>query len=672
MVGNGRQLGVRIQALALPFVFCCLCRWVRERFGWRRRLDSHVLDSPNIVGCQDISSEPRSGGILVELIYIIFAVKYSTMTKPILLLFALLLASPAFAQKRMQILSGCAFDTDVKNLNPYIFDADPQAQQIVAEICGALGLQQNFQLQSADVKNALASVRHGQRYILYNTDFLKEFQSDARSKWAAYGVLAHEIGHHLNAHDFNEENAERRKELELQADGFAGSVLRLLGATKDEAKTAVTNLVNKTETATHPPPTARNLAVVNGWNDQDQRLRKMGITGVNNPTGSSGSVTIVRDRDGDGIPDGQDACPDIPGEALLKGCPDADGDGIPDDEDKCQYKKGEARWQGCPDTDGDGIPDNTDRCPYVRGELADEGCPPADNDNDGIPNKTDRCPDQAGTVRFRGCPDTDGDGVPDPDDKCPNEKGDPIYDGCLAPSKPGVTTSANNAAVDNIVKNRKSGLNMKAVEGGEGIIGSPAAEEYRDDDECQHQVTVAPFKIGYYEVTQADWKEVMGTEPSKFGNCSDCPVEQVSWDDIQQFLTKLNKKTGLRYRLPTEAEWEYAARGGKQSKGYLYAGGNTLNDVAWHPDNSDSKTHTVGGKTPNELGLYDMSGNVWEWCQDVYKAYPCDSKSRGDGSSRCVRGGGWYVINYYFRCAERNFNVTSGRISNFGFRLAQD
>jgi formylglycine-generating enzyme required for sulfatase activity len=578
----------------------------------------------------------------------IFAGKYSAMMKPSLLLLALFLSAHCFAQTRINIPTGCAFDTDVKNLNPYIFDADPQAQQIVAEICSALGIQQNFQLQSADVKNALASVRDGQRYILYNTDFLKEFQSDARSKWAAYGVLAHEIGHHLNFHDFNENNPERRKELELQADGFAGSALRLLGATKDEAKSAVSNLVNKIETATHPPPSARNLAVVNGWNERDQYLRKLGISGVNNPTGNN-NTPVVRDRDGDGIPDGQDACPDVPGEALLKGCPDADSDGITDDDDKCPYKKGDARWQGCPDTDGDGLPDNTDKCPYVRGELADEGCPPADRDNDGIPDKTDRCPDQAGTIRFRGCADTDGDGVPDPDDKCPREKGDPLYDGCLAPAKPGTAAPASNTALDNLIKNRKSGLSMKAVEGGAFTMGSPGSETGRDADECQHQVTVAPFKIGFYEVTQADWRAVMGSDPEQlyFKGCDDCPVERVSWNDIQEFISKLNEKTSLRFRLPTEVEWEYAARGGKQSKGYLYAGGNSLNDVAWYGNNSASKTHPVGGKQANELGLFDMSGNVWEWCQDTYKPYPCDSNTKANDSVRVLRGGSWYYDSPY-------------------------
>ena len=590
--------------------------------------------------------------------------------KPIYLFLALFLATSGLAQKRMQIPSGCAFDTDVKNENPYVFDADPQAQQIVAEICAAIGIQQKFQLQSADVKNALACTRDGQRYILYNTDFLKEFQADARSKWAAYGVLAHEIGHHVNFHNFNEENNVTRKELELEADRFAGSVLRLLSATKDEAKTAVSNLVNKTETTTHPPPSARNLAVVNGWNDQDVRLRNMGVTGVNNPSGNSGNTPIVRDNDGDGIPNGQDACPDVPGEILLKGCPDADGDGITDDDDACPYKKGEARWLGCPDTDGDGIPDNKDKCPYLRGELLDEGCPPADNDNDGIPNKTDRCPDKAGTIRYRGCPDTDGDGVPDPDDKCPHEKGDPNYDGCLPASKPTVTPSGSNAALDKIISNRKSGFSMKSVAGGAYTMGSPTTESGRDDDECQHQVSVNNFKIGYYEVTQADWTAIMGTQPAYFKKCDDCPVENVSWDDIQDFLKKLETKTGQKFRLPTEAEWEFAARGGNESKKYLYAGGNTLNDVAWNRGNSESKTHAVGGKKANELGLFDMSGNVWEWCQDTYKPYPCDNNNNANSSVRVLRGRS--CLNFGNRSTVR-FNLAPARRgSDFGFRLAQD
>jgi formylglycine-generating enzyme required for sulfatase activity len=210
---------------------------------------------------------------------------------------------------------------------------------------------------------------------------------------------------------------------------------------------------------------------------------------------------------------------------------------------------------------------------------------------------------------------------------------------------------------------------MIPVQGGSFNMGDEHGDLW---DACRpvHQVHVPDFYIGKYPVTQALWKIVMADKnPSNFQG-DDCPVENVSWDDIQQFLTKLNEKTGLRYRLPTEAEWEYAARGGKQSKGYLYAGGNTLNDVAWNYNNSGSKTHSVGGKTPNELGLYDMSGNVWEWCQDVYKAYPCNSNNRGNSSYRVCRGGGWINGAQICRAAYRDNNWPRSRLSYIGFRLA--
>ena len=164
----------------------------------------------------------------------------------------------------------------------------------------------------------------------------------------------------------------------------------------------------------------------------------------------------------------------------------------------------------------------------------------------------------------------------------------------------------------------------------------------------------------------------MGTNPSHFKNCDDCPVEQVSWNDIQTFLKKLNATTGANYRLPTENEWEYAARGGHKNAGYkVYAGSNNLNAVAWNGSNSDNKTHRVGQKSPNELGLHDMSGNVWEWCQDTYKPYPCDSKTKADNSGRVLCGGSWYY-NDVHRSAERYYLAPTLRISNYGFRLAQD
>jgi formylglycine-generating enzyme required for sulfatase activity len=157
--------------------------------------------------------------------------------------------------------------------------------------------------------------------------------------------------------------------------------------------------------------------------------------------------------------------------------------------------------------------------------------------------------------------------------------------------------------------------NLVYVQGGSYMMGS---SDGQPREKPVHKVTLSSFKISKYEVTQAQWKAVMGTNPSNFKGCDNCPVEQVSWNDTQTFLKKLNELTGKKYRLLSEAEWEYAARGGNKSKGYKYAGSNSLNNVAWHNGNSGKKTHPVGQKQPNELGLYDMTGNVYEWCQDWY------------------------------------------------------
>ncbi len=172
-----------------------------------------------------------------------------------------------------------------------------------------------------------------------------------------------------------------------------------------------------------------------------------------------------------------------------------------------------------------------------------------------------------------------------------------------------------------------------------------------------HQVTLSAFTIGETEVTQALWEAVMGSNPSSFKG-SDLPVETVSWDDCQTFITKLNQLTGKTFRLPTEAEWEYAARGGNKSQGYKYSGSNTIDDVAWYYDNGGSKTHAVGTKQANELGIYDMSGNVWEWCSDWYDSYGSSSQTNptgaASGSYRVLRGGSWNYNAMFCRVSLRS------------------
>ena len=222
------------------------------------------------------------------------------------------------------------------------------------------------------------------------------------------------------------------------------------------------------------------------------------------------------------------------------------------------------------------------------------------------------------------------------------------------------------------------GIELVYVRGGTFTMGCTSEQggDCEGDEKPAHQVTLSDFYIGKYEVTQKQWRAVMGSDPPelRFKGCDNCPVERVSWNDIQEFIKKLNQKTGKNYRLPTEAEWEYAARGGIQSKGYKYAGSNNIGEVAWYDGNSSSKTHPVGGKKANELGLYDMSGNVWEWCSDWYGSYSSGSQRNpqgpSSGSSRVLRGGCWDGYSGDCRVAYRGSGNPGFRHSNSGFRLA--
>jgi len=214
---------------------------------------------------------------------------------------------------------------------------------------------------------------------------------------------------------------------------------------------------------------------------------------------------------------------------------------------------------------------------------------------------------------------------------------------------------------------------MMPVEGGSFTMGSPDSDTDADDDEKpQHAVTLSDFYMGETEVTQALWKAVMdGANPSNFQG-DNLPVEKVSWEDCQTFIAKLNQMTGKTFRLPTEAEWEYAARGGQKSKGKPYGSGSNNPDTFWYSGNSNNKTHPVGSN-PNELGLCDMSGNVWEWCGDWYGSYTSEAQTNptgpATGSYRVERGGSWYNSARNCRVSYRDGGTPSDRYNNLGLRL---
>ena len=271
----------------------------------------------------------------------------------------------------------------------------------------------------------------------------------------------------------------------------------------------------------------------------------------------------------------------------------------------------------------------------------------SDDDGDGVLNKDDRCPDKKGPASNNGCPPTD----PTRCDGCPE---------------------------------------MVLVQGGTFTMGCQSSNrdgECYDDEKPPRSVTVQDFYIGKYEVSQAEWRRVMGSNPPELYNtgCDQCPVERVSWDDVQEFIRKLNAQTGKQYRLPTEAEWEYAARGGNKSRGYLYSGSNDLNEVGWYDGNaktgnthgSQKTTRPVGTKKANELGIHDMSGNVWEWVQDDwhgnFSGAPTDGRAWVDSprvSGRVRRGGSWGSPARLCRAAYRRGSAPAGRNGSIGFRLA--
>ena len=245
-------------------------------------------------------------------------------------------------------------------------------------------------------------------------------------------------------------------------------------------------------------------------------------------------------------------------------------------------------------------------------------------------------------------------------------------------SNPAASTAALSSLPQSLANS--IGMEFRLIQAGTFKLGSPTSEGERSSDETQHEVTLTrPYYLGVYEVTQEQYEKVMGTNPSGFKGPRH-PVDTVSWEDAQEFITKLNalsaeQSAGRKYRLPTEAEWEYACRAGEETAYSFGDDPSVLGKYGWFDDNSGSKTHPVGEKQPNAWGLYDMHGNVYEWCEDWYGDYPArtmlDPTGAITGSYRVFRGGSWYFEAAYCRSANRNGFGPSDRSFNFiGFRVA--
>lgn len=224
---------------------------------------------------------------------------------------------------------------------------------------------------------------------------------------------------------------------------------------------------------------------------------------------------------------------------------------------------------------------------------------------------------------------------------------------------------------------------MIEVEGGTFYMGAQADDSSETNFDASayqiespvHQVTVSSYAIGKFEVTQAQWIAAMGNNPSNIIG-DNLPVESITWEQVQSFISILNEQSGLNYRLPTEAEWEYAAKGGCESNGYMYSGNSVLNACGWYYSNSEATTHEVGSKIPNELGIYDMSGNVREWCNDWFGHYSSsieeNPQGKYDGNLKVNRGGSWTTPAVNCRNTYRHNDYPNESALDLGFRLVLD
>ncbi len=247
-------------------------------------------------------------------------------------------------------------------------------------------------------------------------------------------------------------------------------------------------------------------------------------------------------------------------------------------------------------------------------------------------------------------------------------------------AKPKSTKVSSSETAHSPILSQSKYPEMVCIDGGTFTMGQKwvYGAGISGDEDPPHQVTLPKYCIGKYEITQIQWLGIMGRNPSDFKGCPTCPIEQISWNEIQKFITKLNALTGKNYRLPTEAEWQFAAQGGNLSKGYKYSGDTAVSNVAWYCENNCKTTKPVGSKQPNELGIYDMSGNAVELCsdwydKDYYEKSPTENpKGPAEGTAKVMRGGSWEDHEDRCRVSKRDKVTLDERCYHAGFRLAMD
>jgi formylglycine-generating enzyme required for sulfatase activity len=519
---------------------------------------------------------------------------------------------------------------------------DEKVRSLVTRILDVYNIDNTYIIQACTgIKNCVATQRNGIQYILYDPQFMEDIrvlsftESEipvSQGQWNHLMVLAHEVGHHMNNHLINPLGLKPR-DMELKADETAGFILYQLGAPDLETACKVlrSSSISETGSASHPPRMERLAAFKKGWDKAAEKLPRSGTIKVLNCISAQVNGELVA---------GQMA------KEVSVSIPYNGGNG------------GNHSGQSVQSTGVIGLTATLPSGRFANGDSSlrylINGVPLGE----GITNFEINTGGKLCTISL-------------------NVSGLSGNKGHLMNENGGDSNCAKPATKAAVIKNLLVGKFI-LVKGGTFFMGCTNEQGVTcDEDEIPvHQIALSDYYIGETEVTQAQWRAVVGNDPSelRFKGCDECPVDNVSWDNVQDFILKLNRSDdSIYYRLPTEAEWEYAARGGCYGKGYRYSGSNDPDEVAWYGNNADSKTHPVKGKKANELGIFDMSGNVWEWCSDWKGNYPSENLVNPTGPTkgiyRVYRGGSWGNNAGSCRMSSRSGSGSGYHDFNLGFRL---